>query len=100
MKRDLYKLTYWVRVQKELSIDLAYLAQLLIDDCPEESGNHDINGILEYFGDNSEKYLAMFGLPPESLEEDGDFICSCLYEETSEDLATIIGELLNSDEEL
>lgn len=65
MKPNSYILTYWPRVQKEFRVDLQLLAQCLVDDCPEE------------------------------LEEDGEFICENLYNETWEDLADIIDKLIN-----
>lgn len=95
MKPNSYILTYWPRVQKEFRVDLQLLAQCLVDDCPEEAKNVDIDGILEYYEDHAGEYLMEFGFPPEELEEDGEFICENLYNETWEDLADIIDKLIN-----
>lgn len=94
MKHDTYSFTYWVRQPQELRIDLSRLANLIVEDCQEV--NPDIDALLDYFSNNMDSYLLSFGLPHETVEEDGDYLCNKIYNEISGDLATILDKLLNS----
>lgn len=94
MKRDSYTFGYWIRVQRDATINLHWLANCILEDCDKE--NPSIDDLLDYFNDNLDSYLLNSGLPSECLEEDGDYLCNKIYNEISGDLATILDELLNS----